>query len=518
VTPARPAKTTRSRKPESDDKLADYRQRRDPAVTPEPVPSAQPRRGGRAAVGAPAPRIFVIQEHHARALHWDFRLERDGVLVSWAVPKGLPLDKKTNHLAVHTEDHPMEYASFAGKIPRGEYGGGNVILWDHGTYDELKWTDREVMVVLHGERVQGTYVLFATDGPNRGQKSRGAKQAEGRSWMVHRMDDAPAGYAPPPRDLRPMLATLGDLPKDDKAWAYEFKWDGVRALSYVDGGRIHVESRNGNDLTPSFPELRALGEQLGSVQVVLDGEVVAFDEAGRPRFQLLQTRIHASDPTKAKHLAAEQPIVYVIFDVLYADGASLMARPYVERRRRLEGLGLVTKNTEHWTLSPQFAGPGSDVLAASKTQGLEGVVAKRLDSVYLPGKRSPHWIKIKNFLMQEVVIGGWTPGEGSRAGRLGSLLLGIPEGEGLHYVGQVGTGFTASILEDLAQRLDAARSDHNPFVTEVPSRYRNAATWVDPTLVGEVQFGEWTTDGKMRHPSWRGLRDDKSPDEVRRES
>ena len=433
--------------------------------------------------------------------------------MSWAVPKGLPLDKKTNHLAVHTEDHPLEYASFSGTIPEGEYGGGKVTIWDHGTYDELKWSDREVMVVLHGQRTEGTYVLFATKGSGR----RG-DQAESRSWMIHRMDDAPAGYEPLPRDLRPMLATLGPLPKDDEAWAYEFKWDGIRALSYVDGGRIHVESRNGNDLTNSFPELRALGERLGSRRVVLDGEIVAFDGVGRPRFQLLQPRIHASDANKAKRLAAEQPIVYVIFDVLHVDGASLLSLPYVERRRRLEDLGLATKKTEHWTLSPRFAGPGSDVLRASKEQDLEGVIAKRLDSPYLPGKRSPSWTKVKNVLTQEVIVGGWTPGEGSRRGRLGSLLLGIPSGEGLQYIGQVGTGFSGSILDDLAERLDSLRSDHSPFVTAIPRRYENAATWVEPKLVGEVTFGEWTDDGRMRHPSWRGLRVDKAPEEVRRES
>src|ERR1700688_1276817 len=200
VTPAaRRAKATPARKPKTSDKLADYRQRRDPSVTPEPVPSSTAKRG-RVPVGAAAPpRTFVIQEHHARALHWDFRLERDGVLVSWAVAQGLPLDKKTNHLAVHTEDHPLEYASFSGTIPHGEYGGGEVKIWDHGTYDELKWSDREVMVVLHGQRIDGTYVLFATKGAGR----RG-DQAESRSWMLHRMDDAPAGYEPLPRDLRPM--------------------------------------------------------------------------------------------------------------------------------------------------------------------------------------------------------------------------------------------------------------------------------------------------------------------------
>ena len=510
------SKKSASKRSTAGDKLADYRQRRDPAITPEPVPSgaARPgRRGGRST--GPAP-IFVIQEHHARSLHWDFRLERDGVLVSWAVPKGLPVDKKTNHLAVHTEDHPMEYASFAGKIPRGEYGGGDVIVWDHGTYDELKWSDREVMVVLHGERTQGTYVLFATDGPNR--RSGKSDPGGGRSWMVHRMDDDPEGYEPPPHDVRPMLATLGELPKDDEAWAYEFKWDGIRAISYVDGGRIRVESRNGNDLTHSFPELRALGEQLGSRRVVLDGEIVAFDEAGRPRFQLLQPRIHATDAHKATVLAAEQPVVYVLFDVLYIDGESLLGLTYVERRRRLEGLALLATSPDHWTLSPRFAGPGADVLRASQAQGLEGVLAKRLDSPYLPGKRSPSWTKVKNLLTQEVIVGGWTPGVGNRQGRLGSLLLGIPGDEGLHYIGQVGTGFTVSTLDDLAGRLEPRRSQRNPFVTAVPRRYENVAIWVDPTLVGEVSFSEWTNEGRLRHPSWRGLRDDKSPEEVRRES
>jgi bifunctional non-homologous end joining protein LigD len=512
VTPARPAKPT-SRTPKTGDKLADYRRRRDPSATPEPVPLSAATTGRPAGGPADQSRRFVIQEHHARALHWDFRLERDGVLVSWAVPKGLPLDKRTNHLAVHTEDHPLEYASFSGTIPHGEYGGGEVKIWDHGTYDELKWSDREVMVVLHGQRIDGTYVLFATKG-----SGRGGDKADSRSWMIHRMDDAPAGYEPMSRDLRPMLATPGPIPKDDEAWAYEFKWDGVRALAYVDGGRIHLESRNGNDLTSSFPELRALGERLGSRQVVLDGEIVAFDDAGVPRFQLLQPRIHAADANKARRLAAEQPVVYVLFDVLYVDGESLLSVPYVERRRRFDALGLVTKKTEHWTLSPKFAGPGSDVLLASKEQGLEGILAKRLDSVYLPGRRTPHWRKIKNIRTQEVIVGGWTPGEGNRRGRLGSLLLGIPSGEGLQYIGQVGTGFSEAVLDDLAHRLESSRSDHNPFVTPVPRRYENVATWVEPRLVGEVTFSEWTKDGRMRHPSWRGLRFDKDPAEVRRES
>jgi bifunctional non-homologous end joining protein LigD len=483
-------------------------------VTPEPVPppSAAPPSADRGP--SSDVRRFVIQEHHARALHWDFRLERDGVLVSWAIPKGLPLDTKTNHLAVHTEDHPLEYASFEGRIPQGAYGGGNVILWDHGTFDEIKWSDREVIVVLHGDRIQGKYALFATDGSSQAKRGSGSD----RSWMVHRMDASPAGYEPSPHEIRPMLATLGTVPKDDRAWAFEFKWDGIRAVSHVDGGRIRIVSRNGNDLSTSFPELRALGESLASHQVVLDGEIVAFDEKGRPRFQRLQPRIHAGDATKAKRLAAEQPVVYVIFDLLYLDGASMLTKPYLERRRRLEGLGLDKTKAGSWTLSPRFEGPGADVLRASKEQGLEGILAKRLDSPYLPGKRSPTWTKVKNIRTQEVVIGGWTPGEGHRQGRFGSLLLGIPSDEGLAYVGQVGTGFSDASLDELTRALEARRSSANPFATEVPRRYRNVATWTEPNLVGEVSFGEWTAEDRMRHPSWRGLRDDKDATEVRRES
>jgi bifunctional non-homologous end joining protein LigD len=458
------------------------------------------------------PRIFIVQEHHASSLHWDFRLERDGVLVSWAIPKGLPLDTSANRLAVHTEDHPMEYATFEGTIPEGEYGGGEVVLWDHGTYEELKWSDREVMVVLHGQRVQGKYVLFATKAKGPGDRG------QGRSWMVHRMDQAPVGYEPAPRDIRPMLATPGALPVDDEAWAYEFKWDGVRAISYVDGGRVRAVSRNGNDLTASFPELRALGERLGARQAVTDGEIVALDHDGRPRFQLLQPRLHASDPKKATRLSSEQPASYVIFDLLYLDGELLLSLPYAERRRRLEALGLTPDRSGSWSVSPRFGGPGSDVLRASREQGLEGIVAKRLDSPYLPGKRSTSWTKIKNTRMQEVVVGGWTPGEGHRRGRVGSLLLGIPSDEGLRYVGQVGTGFSDAALADLAERLDGLASGDNPFSDAVPPRYRDAATWTVPTLVGEVSFSEWTKDGRMRHPSWRGLRADKDPREVRRES
>lgn len=502
-----------------DDRLATYRSKRDARKTPEPVPAPGPaarRPSARRGTRGKNERRFVVQEHHATALHWDFRLEHDGVLVSWAVPKGLPLDPKTNHLAVPTEDHPLEYGSFEGEIPAGEYGGGKVTLWDHGTYEELKWTDREVMVVLHGSRIEGRYVLFDT-GPRRASSNK-------RSWMLHRMDEAPEGYEPMPEKISPMLATLATtLPTDDTRWSYEFKWDGIRAITAIDGGRARVVSRNGNDLTASFPEIRDLAARLGARQVVLDGEIVAFDEKGVPRFQLLQPRIHATDANKAKRLSESQPVTYLVFDLLYEDGTNLLDLPYTERRDRLERLPLEGGGT---AVSPRFAGSevsGEDVLRASLEQSLEGLVAKRNDSRYLAGKRSPVWVKVKNIRMQEVVIGGFTPGKGRRASSIGSLLLGIPDprtGE-LTYIGQVGTGFTEQTLADLTADLErlqhkkrSSNAAESSFSSEIPARYRSGAIYVRPELVGEVAFAEWTKDGRLRHPVWRGLRTDKEPAEV----
>src|ERR1700728_2347385 len=264
---------TRRRDGGTDEALSPYRAKRRADRTPEPMGAETPAR-------ATERMSFVIQEHHARALHWDFRLERDGVLVSWALPKGLPVDPKRNHLAVHTEDHPLEYGSCAGDIPAGEYGGGSVSIWDSGHYDCEKWSEREVMVVLHGTRAAGRYVLFQTGGTQ---------------WMIHQMDPAPDGWEPLPEGLRPLLATAAPPPASAGGWSYECKWEGVRALVAVDGGRIRITSRNDLDVTVSYPELRALGLALGSRQVLLDGEIVAFDDAGRASFSLLQQRMHGAD-------------------------------------------------------------------------------------------------------------------------------------------------------------------------------------------------------------------------------
>ncbi len=485
--------------------LDEYRAKRDPTRTREPVPSAD----------APLPagdgRTFVVQEHHARALHWDLRLERDGVLVSWAVPKGLPQEPGTNHLAVHTEDHPMEYATFEGEIAAGEYGGGQMSIWDRGTYETLKWSDREVQVVLHGERVDGRYVLFRTRG--RG----GGAADDGRSWMVHRMDPPTrADWAPLPDLVRPMAAVLGELPTDDDAWAFEMKWDGVRAVAYVDGGRVRLMSRNDLDVTRSYPEVAGLGEQLGAVQAVLDGELVTFDARGAPDFGRLQQRMHVADPTVARRLAQSVPVVYLVFDVLHLDGRPTLDLPYDERRRLLDGLGLAGRS---WQTPPSFDGPGAAVLAASRENGLEGVLAKRRSSTYRPGRRSPDWVKVKHVRMQEVVLVGWKPGKGARADTLGSLVLGVPDDDGvLRPAGSVGTGFTRRTLDDLLRRLTPLRTTSSPFVDRLPAPETRDVQWVRPDLVGEVAFAEWTSDRRLRHPSWRGLRPDKDPTQVRVEA
>jgi bifunctional non-homologous end joining protein LigD len=319
-----------------------------------------------------------------------------------------------------------------------------------------------------------------------------------------------------PEWIAPMLATAGTVPVPDEGWAYEMKWDGVRAIARIAGGTARFTSRNRNDLTLAFPELAPIGEALGSVPALLDGEVVAFDDGGKPSFQLLQNR-RTTDEARAARGAAEHPAVYVVFDLLYLGGHSLLDASYEDRRRLLEDLEL---HAGWCRTSPRFAGPGKDVLAASKQQGLEGVVAKQLASRYTPGRRSPAWIKVKLFKTQEVVIGGWTPGQGRRSGRFGALMMGIPERDvgnrdgGLRYVGKVGTGFDEARLEDLSARLAALRIEASPFSAPVPSPEARRATWVRPELVGEVAYGEWTNDGRLRHPSWRGLREDKAPSDV----
>src|SRR5712664_3941232 len=383
-------------------KLAEYEAKRDFKKTPEPGAKV-PRKETK------APR-FVVQEHHARRLHWDFRLEKDGVLVSWAVPKGVPADPKKNHLAVHVEDHPLDYIDFHGDIPAGNYGAGKVLIWDHGTYETEKWSDREVMAVLHGKKLKGRYVLFRTNGEN---------------WMIHRMDPPQdPGRQPMPERIEPMLAkVVKKTPTPDDAWGFEFKWDGIRAEAYVEGGVVKLLSRSGENVSARYPEIHALGRALGSNEVILDGEIVALD-------------------------------------VMWQDGHSLLKEPYTGRRKKLEALKLKGAS---WQTPPYEKGGGPTMLEASRKAGLEGIMGKKLDSPYEPGKRSGAWVKLKNRMGQELVIAGWLEGEGKRRGLPGALLVGYYDNGEFVYASKVGTGFSDTMLEKLMELMKPLERKTSPF-------------------------------------------------------
>ena len=476
-------------------KLNIYRSKRDRAKTPEPVPEPGPLKSG-------AGNSFVIQEHHARALHWDFRLEHDGVLVSWAVPKNIPEDVNSNRLAVQTEDHPLEYGTFAGSIPHGEYGGGEVTIWDSGTYELEKWRPDEVIFVLHGARSEGRYALIRTNGKN---------------WLMHRTKAQPGTKTPVGADLpeliTPMLASIGSIETaaDADLWSYENKWDGVRAVAYVGGGELKLYSRNGNDITASYPELIELTMLLADHEAILDGEIVACKKPGVPSFSLLQRRMNLVSLPEIARLRDEIPVEYYAFDLLSLNGVSLLNKKYADRRLLLEAAGI---DGDRCRVPPVLDGTAADALQRTRTRGLEGVVAKRRDSVYRPGKRTRSWLKVKNFNDLEVIIGGWKPGNGARAGTLGSLLVGVPDGGGLRYAGKVGTGFDEAALQHLMSVLEPLRRRTSPFQDVVPAAERKDAIWVSPELVGEVTFAEWTDTNRIRASSWRGLRPDKDAAEL----
>jgi bifunctional non-homologous end joining protein LigD len=482
----------------SPDKLHTYRAKRDFAATTEPAGEG---------AGQDGSARFVVQEHHATRLHWDLRLEHEGVLASWAIPNGIPADPADNRLAVHTEDHPLEYLDFHGEIPDGEYGAGTMKIWDHGTFQTHLWDDKKVEVTFHGERLSGRYGLFPI-----GQRGREGSE---KDWMIHRMDPpADPDRVPMPERILPMLAGAGELPAREEKWSFEVKWDGVRAIAYIKPGRLRLESRNLNEITETYPEVRGILRDLGMREAVFDGEIVAFGDDGRPSFERLQRRINVSSASAVRRLSASTPVVYAIFDLLYLDGHSLMALPYEERREHLDGLGL---GGPAWRVPAVHPGRGRALLDATEAQGLEGVVAKRLDSRYEPGRRTGAWVKIKHVRRQELVICGWLPGEGRRADRIGALLMGYWTDDGrLSYAGRVGTGFTERTLNELARTLAPLRRADSPY-DEAPKLPRNAV-YVEPDLVAEVEFREWTTEGVMRAPSFKGLRDDKAAIEVVRET
>lgn len=571
------------------DRLARYRSMRDPERTSEPVPDAAP-------VPRPGGRTFVIQEHDARRKHFDFRLERDGVLVSWALPKGEPTDPGRNHLAVRTEDHPLEYASFEGEIPRGEYGAGRVQIWDSGTYATEKWREDEVIVTLDGRRGERRIALIRTDGDQwlahlmKGSRPArslddGASASSADGASAASPDDgvspAPAddGVSPAPADdgatstastsdhdatehdersaedvgrdderasevprapgrgpreatrrdgasssadlplaapgekLAPMLATSGtraDVVHSDTEWVVEMKWDGIRAIATVRDGTVHLASRSGRDITAEYPELADLAERVEG-DAVLDGEIVALDARGRPDFGLLQQRMNLTEPREVEAAARAVPVRLLLFDLLAADGRSWLDEPCARRR---EGLVETVEPGGVVDVPPAFDGDFDEAFATSRRLGLEGVVAKRADSRYLPGRRSSTWVKVKHSRTQEVVVVGWRPGKR----KIASLLLAVPDDDGaLRYAGRVGSGFTDRQLTEIAARLEPLERETSP-ATEVPREDAADARWVEPEHVGEVEHAQWTADGRLRHARWRGWRPDRSPEDVRREA
>jgi bifunctional non-homologous end joining protein LigD len=528
------------------DRLRTYRSMRNAESTPEPVPKSAPEM---LELGHMA--NFVIQEHHARALHWDFRLEHDGVLVSWAVPKGPPLKTGLNRLAVMTEDHPLDYGSFHGTIPAGQYGAGTVEIWDSGECTIEKWREgSEVIAVLRGR----------PDGGLKGIARRYAlihapRMGSEKNWLLQLMKDQPRDFdavtgeqneKPPDRKqsatrvprsstllgemrepaLGPMLATAGrpeDLDVQEK-WSHEMKWDGFRAIFEVIDGKVVMHSRNGNDFTEQFPELQEIA-RLAPDGAVLDGEIVALDGAGRPNFGLLQNRLggvaKGDAVTRAK--PSQIPVHAMLFDALRlpanktnkpkgkaGETEELTRLPYVERRSRLIEQ---VQEGKHVHIPPAHDGTVEQAQTSSAELGLEGVVSKRVDSIYLPGKRTQSWIKLKHEHHQEVVVIGWRQGNGSRKDSFGSLLLAIHVDGELHYAGRVGTGFSATALRQARSILEL-HTRKTPAAKDVPKIDRTDATWVSPRLVGEVQFTERTKDGRLRHPVWRGWRTDKEPAEV----
>jgi bifunctional non-homologous end joining protein LigD len=461
--------------------LGEYERRRRRGATPEPW-------GGESAGGAP---IFVVQRHDARRLHYDFRLERGGALASWAVPKGVPLEPGTQHLAVHVEDHPLEYASFEGEIPAGQYGAGTVELWDTGTYELLEEKpDGGLTVRLHGRRLEGTWALVPAK-----------LSGDPKNWLLLRKRDDDAPARAPRREHAPMLATLAGSVPAGPGWLFEVKWDGYRALATLAGGTATLASRRGNDLTERFRDVaKALERAVRTPDCVLDGEVCALDDRGRSSFSAMQTGRHHG-------------LVFYAFDVLEADGEPLTGLPLAERRERLRALLVPGDPTVR--LSEAFD-DGEALYAAAVEQGLEGVIAKRADSRYEEGRRSRAWLKVKTHGRQEFVVAGYTRGRGTRAGRLGSLLLAVEDEGGLRYVGNVGTGFTERTIEELLARLRPLERATSPFEPppKLPRVRKDEIVWVEPRLVAEVEFSEWTHDRRLRQPSFQGLRDDKEASEV----
>jgi len=536
--------------------LEEYRRKRDFAKTPEPSPSDPAGSSGR----------FVVQRHRATRLHYDFRLEIDGVLVSWAVPKGPTLDPKVRRMAVHVEDHPIEYFDFEGVIPAKQYGAGDVIVWDWGTWEPEAPTldgrtsvdNGELKFVLHGQKLKGRFTIVRTS-RRPGQAPRTAfEDDQGEQWLlIHKADadskpgwdaedypqsvksgrtndevkanrdaiwngEMPAAQAEInlegakeqklPQHIAPMLATLASKPFEDPDWLYEVKWDGYRVQAVIDAGKVRIWTRNLNDAETYFPRLLSPPRWIEAKQAIVDGEVVALDEAGRPDFSLLQTKLGEAGATG---------LVYQAFDLLYLDGRLLLDVPLEDRKRLLRS---VLRDHPRVRYAAHVIGDGLAFYDAAGAQGLEGVIAKLRRSRYEPGKRTSAWLKLKVRPEQELVVGGWTPGQGN-AKDLGAIAVGYHEDGRLRFAGKIGSGFTGAIRADLLKRLRPLAQDDPPFDPPPPKDYRGRwggdlanITWVRPELVIRAELGGWTRDGVVRQASYKGIEPDRDPKAVTRET
>jgi bifunctional non-homologous end joining protein LigD len=531
--------------------LDEYRRKRDFSKTPEPPP------GGPDAEEKNL--VFVVQQHAATNMHWDFRLEVDGVLKSWPLPKGPSLNPKIKRMAVMTEDHPYDYRTFEGVIPKGEYGGGQVIVWDEGIYTpdedgETSWNDKDegsrrmlegiergkLSFTLRGHKLKGSFALVKTKyAPNSwlmlkhkdehvteqdileqdasvrsGLTIKDLKEGRLPNVATESLESVPnarLAAIPDGRKLRPMLATLGDKPFDAPGWLWEPKLDGIRILAFVKDGKIELRSRRGVDVTKQYPTLCDALKSQPVRSMVLDGEVCALDEAGVPRFQLLQPRINLTKGVDPRRIDAEIPVVYFGFDLLYLDGYDLKDVPLHERKSLMERR-LITDGAIR--LISTFEGDGRDVQEGAEALGFEGIVGKRADSRYAPGERARTWIKFKGVKEQDFVVGGFTPGEGARKPTFGALAIGYYDGGGvLHYAGNVGSGFDDGELKAMHERLQDRVAKQSPFDAKVPD-----LTPVRPEIVVQVKYAEWTKDDRLRAPVFVGLRTDIDPADVHREA
>ncbi|MEZ0234088.1 MAG: non-homologous end-joining DNA ligase [Actinomycetota bacterium] len=471
-----------------DPALFEYVRRRDfgPEGTTEPAPGEV----------TPIGNSFVIHKHRATRLHYDVRLEKEGGLPSWAVPKGLPLAKGDKRLAVQTEVHPLEYGQFEGTIPEGHYGAGEVRIFDDGWYEPVEWTDTKVSFVLHGRRYPGLefhFVKTKTD------------------WLAFLASAQSVPLIPTPPRFEPMLAEGGWAPFDDEAWWFEPKLDGIRCVAELSTGETKLRTRTGRDATEQYPELHMVHELVDQVNAVIDGEIVAFDDAGRPSFEVLQQRMNLAGQRAIARFSKTTPVSLVAFDLLWLDGHDTTGLPLEQRRELLE---LVAEQDHRLQVTAHVAGEGNALATQARELGLEGVMAKRLGSPYVPGRRSPDWRKIKLMNTQDCVVLGWTPGKGGRAGSFGALLVGAIVDGDLRWVGQVGSGFTDRMLDDLMKQLEPlVRPD--PPIDDPSLAAVKGATFVEPELVCEVQYLEMTkSTRKMRAPSFRGMRPDVPPEDC----